>query len=114
MTEESYQQGRKFMRSVNYLRGQITEAKGDVAKWTKLEDHHRIALQQSQAEGSKKMLDKAIKRLNELQLKFENMKFPDSNIYVSRKKTVQCEGCGASIAEGNTHCGECLCEEDGI
>ena len=114
MTEESYQQGRRFMRSVNHIRGLITAAENNVAKWTRLQDHHRIALQQPQADGAKKMLDKALLKLNELRLKFDNMKFPDSNIYVARKKSVQCEGCGASIAEGNTYCGECLCEEDGL
>lgn len=112
MTEESYQQGRKFMRSVNHIRGLITKAEGDVAKWTKIEDSHRRELRPSQADGAKKLLDKAMARLNVLRLQFDNMKFPDSNIIIARKRSVQCEGCGAAIAEGNTYCGECLCEDD--
>ena len=114
MTEESYQQGRKFMKSVNYVRGLITQAEANVAKWTRLEDHYKRELQQGQADGAKKMLNKALLRLNELRLKFDNMRFPESNIYVVKKNTIQCEGCGANIAEGNTYCGECLCEEDGL
>jgi hypothetical protein len=112
MTEESYQQGRKFMRSVNHIRGLITKAEGDVAKWTKIEDSHRRELRHGQADGAKKCLDKAMARLNELRIKFDLMKFPASNIVIVRKKSVQCEGCGAAIAEGNTYCGECLCEDD--
>jgi hypothetical protein len=114
MTEESYQQGRKFMRSVNHIRGLITTAEGNVAKWTKIEDSHRRELRHSQADGAKKCLDRALKKLAELRQKFDLMKFPDSNIVVAKKRSVQCEGCGAAIAEGNTYCGECLCEEEGI
>jgi hypothetical protein len=114
MTEESYQQGRKFMRSVNHMRGLITKAKGNVAKWTKIEDAYRKDLKHNQAEGAKKCLDKAIERLDALRIKFEAMKFPESNIVIARKKTVQCEGCGAGIAEGNTYCVECRSEEEGI
>lgn len=113
MTEESFQQGRKFMQSCNYIRGLITKAEGNVGKWTKIEDSYRKALREGQADGAKKCLDIAMTKLNELRLKFENMKFPESNIVIAKKKSVQCEGCGAAIAEGNTYCGECLCEEDG-
>lgn len=102
------------MRSCNHLRGLITAAENRVSKWTKLEDHHRRELHQEQAEGAKTMLIKALNKLNQLRLQFDNMKFPDSNIVIVRSKSVQCEGCGAAIAEGNTYCGECLCEEDGI
>lgn len=99
------------MRKVNYLRGQITEAKGTVAKWTRIQDVHRQEGREGQAEGTKKLLNKAIARLYEIQMKFDGMSFPDSNIVVIKKKSVQCEGCGAAIAEGNTYCGECLCED---
>lgn len=111
MTEESFQQGRKFMRSCNLMRGLITSAEGNVAKWTKIEDSHRRELREWQADGAKKCLDKAIYRLNELRLRYENMKFPESDIIISRTRQIQCEGCGAAIAEGNTYCGECLCED---
>lgn len=102
------------MRSVNHTRGEITMAEGGVAKWTKIEDAHRKNLKQEQAEGAKKMLDKAMKRLAGLREKFASMKFPDSDMKAERTERVQCEGCGAAIAKGNTYCGECLCEEDGI
>ena len=94
------------------MRGLITKAEGDVAKWTKIEDSHRRELRSSNADGAKKLLDKAMARLNELRIKFDLMKFPDSNIIIARKRSVQCEGCGATISEGNTYCGECLCEDD--
>jgi hypothetical protein len=108
MTEESFQQGRKFMQSCNLVRGLITKAEGNVAKWTKIEDSHRRELREGQANGAMKCLENAIKYLHELRLKFENMKFPESNIVVIKNKTVQCEGCGNNIAEGNTYCDECL------
>jgi hypothetical protein len=111
MTEASFQQGRKFMQSANLLRGLITKAEGNVAKWTKIEDSHIKELRPGQAEGAKKCLDRAMTKLNELRVKFDNMKFPDSNIVVVKTKTVQCEGCGNNIAAGNTYCGECLCED---
>lgn len=111
MTEESYQQCRKVMRQINHLRGLITKAKGDVAKWTKMEDVHRRELREGQANGANKCLQKAMKKLEELRVKFEGIKFPESNIIIAKKKSVQCEGCGAAIAEGNTYCGECLVED---
>lgn len=111
MTEESYQQGRKFMKQVNYLRGIMTKAKGDVAKWTKIEDVHRRELRHSQADGAAKCLQNAMERLSELRLRFDNMHFPNSNIVLIKNESVQCEGCGATIAKGNTYCGECLCED---
>lgn len=101
------------MQQVNHLRGLITKAEGEVAKWTRIQDVHQREGREGQANGTKKILDKAIKKLDDLRLKFDNMKFPDSNIVVVKKRSVQCEGCGAAIAEGNTYCGECLCEEDG-
>lgn len=63
MTEESYQQGRKVMQSANYRRGLITKAKGNVAKWTKIEMSFRSNLQPTRADGAKKMLDRALEEL---------------------------------------------------
>jgi len=108
MTEESYQQCRKVMQRINHLRGLITTAKGNVAKWSNIEDSYRKDLKESQADGAKKMLDRSMKKLNELREKFELIKFPDSNIIVVKSKRVQCEGCGTLIEEGNTYCGECF------
>lgn len=111
MTEESYQQCRKVMQKINHLRGLITNAKGEVAKWSNIESSFREKMQESRADGAKKMLDKAMVKLSELKEKFTAMKFPDSELSAVKLGTVQCEGCGASIRKGNTYCGECLCED---
>lgn len=108
MTEESYQQGRKFMQSCNYVRGQITKAKGDVAKWTKIEMSHRDNMQHGKADGAKKMLEKALSRLDAIRLKFEKMKFPDSNIVKIKTESSQCEGCGEKISKEDIYCQKCL------
>lgn len=108
MTEESFQQCRKLMQKANWLRGRITTAKGNVGKWTKIEDSYRKDLRESQAIGARKMLDRAMAKLKEYREKFAAIKFPDSDIVVQKKKMVQCECCGDPIAEGKTYCGECL------
>ena len=111
MTEESYQACRKIMQTINYRRGMIAKAKGDVAKWTKIEDVHRRNLQEGQANGAKKALEKALIRLAKERAVFADLKFPDSNIkkeYVAAK----CSECGCAVAIGNTICGECACEDD--
>lgn len=109
MTEDSFQAARKIMQRANYFRGLITVAKGNVAKWTKIEDVHKRELRQSQAEGAKKMLDKAMARLKEVRQKFADLKFPDSDI---AQPVNRCGECGIIIAAGNNYCGECLCEND--
>jgi len=96
------------MQQANHLRGLITKAEGEVAKWTKIEDVHRRELRASQADGAKKCLNNALKRLDELRTKFANMSFPDSNIRKAYVEKVQCAGCGTAIAKGNEYCGECL------
>lgn len=108
MTEESYQQGRKFMQSCNYVRGIITKCKGDVAKWTKIEMAARENMQEGQANGAKKMLDRAIIKLKEQRTKFDNMSFPDSNIVKINPERTQCEGCGELLPKGKTYCKQCL------
>lgn len=109
MTEKAFQAGRKIMQTANYWRGMITTAKGNVAKWTKIEDVHRRELRQSQADGAKKMLDKAMKRLDETRQKFASIMFPDNDL---QEVINRCGECGCRIAEGNHYCGECLCEND--
>jgi len=111
MTEESYQQGRKVMATANNLRGLITSAKGNVAKWTHITAANISNGQQEKAGGTQKLLDKAMKLLEERRTKFAALKFPDSDIQNVKTESVQCEGCGAKIAKGNTYCGECLCED---
>lgn len=111
MTEESYQQCRIVMRKANGQRSLIAKSKGEVAKWTKMEMWHRESLNEGQANGAKKMLEKSLKKLNERRKMFSELKFPDNDIPNRRKEVVQCEGCGNLIAKGNTYCGECLCED---
>lgn len=109
MTEESYQQCRKVMQKINYLRGLITTAKGEVAKWSNIESSFREKLQESRADGAKKMLEKATTKLNERREKFAAMKFPESDITIEVNR---CKECGVKIATGNNYCGECMCEDD--
>jgi hypothetical protein len=112
MTEESFQQCRKVMQKANHLRGMITRSEGYVKKWTAFEDFHRKELHENQANAAKRNIEKCMITLEKYRRKFAEMKFPESNIIVSKIETVQCEGCGARIAKGNTYCGECLCEDD--
>lgn len=107
MTEDAFQEARKVMQKANYLRGIITNRKGEVAKWTKIEDSFREQLKESQANGAQKMLKIALGKLDEARKKFDALQFPDSNLKVEKKKTVQCENCGAQIEEGNTYCNDC-------
>lgn len=111
MTEESYQQCRKIMQKINHRRGMIAKAKGNVAKWTKIEDFHRRNMNEGQANGAKKCLDKAMVQLNQERTTFAAMKFPDSDI-VKQYVAATCKSCGSAIAQGNEYCGECLCEDD--
>lgn len=76
MTEAQFQEARKVMQSANYRRGIITAAKGDVAKWTKIEDSYRQDLQPGKAEGAKKMLTKAMDRLKQAREKFAEIMLP--------------------------------------
>jgi hypothetical protein len=108
MTEESFQQARKVMQSANYMRGLITKAKGNVAKWTKIEDVHRQELREANAAGAKKCLDKAMKFLEDIRVRFAALNFPDPNIVA---EVHRCKECGCKIAKGNELCGECACED---
>lgn len=110
MTEESYQQCRKLMQSINYQRGLITKAKGEVSKWTKIEMSYRSNLQEEKANGARKMLDFAIVKLEERRARFAAIKFPDSNIVVSVEtqgvKVCQLLGCKNIIAQKELYCHE--------
>ena len=97
------------MQKINHLRGLITASKGEVAKWSNIESSFREKLQESRADGAKKMLEKALVKLKERRDKFSAMKFPDNDIVVEVNR---CKECGTKIAVGNNYCGECMCEDD--
>jgi len=106
MTEQSYQECRKVMQKINHLRGLITNAKGEVAKWSNIESSFREKLQESRANGAKKMLDKALIKLNERRHQFAAMKFPDSDI---TNTPTRCKDCGAKTTTQNVYCGGEIC-----
>lgn len=97
--------------TVDYQRGIITTAKNNVTKWTKLEAANRTNLEHDKADGCKKALGIAMEKLQKARDKFADLKFPENDIPNKKIESVQCEGCGARIAKGNTYCGECLCED---
>jgi hypothetical protein len=103
MTEAAYQAARKVMASANHVRGQITAAEGEVGKWTRIEASHRENLRHSQADGAKKMLDKAISKLGERRAKFAAMTFPDSNLTIQENR---CKKCGRKLNKEEA----CECE----
>lgn len=79
MTEAQFQAARKVMQQANHRRGLITAAKGEVAKWTKIEDIYRRDMLPTRAEGAKKMLDKAMKRLEKARKDFADIKLPSED-----------------------------------
>lgn len=107
MTEESFQRGRKIMQQANYIRGLITKAKGDVAKWTKIEDCYIRDLKEAQAKASNKMLQRAMAKLDKLRGDFKLLEFPESNIQSVGTKS-ECQICGNLTPNGVTLCDECL------
>lgn len=109
MTEESYQECRKLMQKINHLRGLITAAKGEVAKWSNIESSFREKMQHSRADGAKKILDTALLKLKERRDKFTAMKFPDSNI---NNKICRCKDCGVVVKQGDDYCGLGYCIND--
>jgi hypothetical protein len=108
MTETSFQIARKVMASANYVRGQITKAEGEVAKWTRMAGSHRENLREGQAVGCEKMIVKAIEKLQERRKKFADMQFPDPNLTEIQSR---CETCGAKVPAGHKYCDndECMC-----
>lgn len=109
MTEEAFQAARKIMQKANYYRGLITVAKGNVAKWTKIEATYRSDFRETRADGAKKMLDIAMGKLKKRREEFAALKFPESDMVTPVNR---CKDCGCKIAEGNEYCGECMCEDD--
>lgn len=80
MTEESFQLARKVMQQANHIRGLITTSEGEVSKWTRIEAVHRENGKETAADGAKKMIQRALKKLDERKQKFADMKFPEDNM----------------------------------
>lgn len=104
MTELSFQECRKVMKRANWLRGQITKAEGDVAKWTKIEQSYIEQLKQGSADGAKKYLDKVLKKLEEVRKVFTDLEFPANDLISPALK--RCNKCGAKSEKDH------VCEED--
>ena len=90
MTEKAFQEARKLMQRANYVRGMITVAKGNVAKWSNIEDAHKRDLKESSAVGANNMLQRAISKLKEQQQKFADLKFPDDNLTETINRCITC------------------------
>lgn len=101
MTETSYQLARKVMQRANSLRGMISKAEGEVAKWTRMEQSHIANLKDGPARGAKVILDRALEKLNKIREEFKMLEFPDANA-VSHDG--RCRTCWRRIAEGETFC----------
>lgn len=84
MTEEQYQEARETMRKANNWRGMIAAAKEEVSKWTRIEDSHRRELREGKADGAKKLLIKALDRLDVVRSKFAALEFPKEYKKVKR------------------------------
>jgi hypothetical protein len=100
MTEAAFQECRKVMQKANGWRSMIATAKGNVAKWTKIEDVHRREGRESQADGANKMLQRALAKLNEYRQRFSDLKFPDDNL---KETVLRCLLCGEKIKTVDDH-----------
>lgn len=109
MTEQSYQEGRKIMQKANGIRSMIVKAKGEVAKWTKMEMWHKENLNEGQANGARKALEKTLIKLEERRKQFAELKFPDNNIVTNIKEYTSCQVCG-NITSNKMFCD--ICQED--
>lgn len=80
MTERSFQECRIIMRKINQKRSQIANAEGNVGKWTKIQAVHEANGSINQAEGTKKLVFRAMEQLKKRKEEFAAMKFPDSDL----------------------------------
>lgn len=107
MTEESYQQARKLMQQLNYLRGQITTAKNAVAKWTRLEAVYAATGNMKQEENAKTYLVNAINHLGGLRKMWDAIQFPASNLPTPRVSQAYCRICQMPISTSEQYCPQC-------
>jgi predicted nucleic acid-binding Zn ribbon protein len=108
MTEAAYQAAKAVMNKANIIRGRITKAKGNVAKWTRIEDVYRREGNTSRADGTRKIVLKAIEQLKKTQQEFINLKFPDNDLKPVIKENI-CKTCGEPIPKTEKYCND-LCE----
>jgi predicted nucleic acid-binding Zn ribbon protein len=108
MTEAAYQAARTLMSKANHIRGRITKAKGNVAKWTRIEDVYRREGNLTKADGTRKIILRAIDQLKSIQKEFEDLKFPDNNLKAIAKQNT-CKTCGEPIGKNDSYCND-ICE----
>lgn len=111
MTDAAYEAAKLVMQKANYTRGLITKAKGDVAKWTKIEDTYRRDGQTTRAEGARKYLLKAMETLNKHKKTLSDLKFPDNDLVAVHKQST-CQTCGEPIGKLDKFCSD-ICEMAG-
>lgn len=107
MTEASYQQARKLMQQLNYLRSEITKAKGTVAMWTRMEMSYREQLKEGQANGAHKKLLKAMEVLQEKRRMFVAIQFPPSDLPAEMATAKLCRVCHDLINNDQEYCLTC-------
>jgi hypothetical protein len=108
MTNAAYEEGKKIMQKASLIRGKITKAKGNVAKWTKIEDVFRRDGNISRADGARKIVLKAIGELNKIKKELIDLKFPDNDLKPIIKQNT-CKTCGEPIGKSDTYCND-ICE----
>jgi hypothetical protein len=111
MTEAAFQAARSIMQKANYIRGLITKAKGDVAKWTKIEDTYRHDNQLTRADGARKSVLRSMETLNKHRKALADLKFPDNDLVVTHKQNT-CQTCGEPIGKLDKFCDD-ICEMAG-
>jgi hypothetical protein len=105
MTEESFQRARKLMQQLNYLRGQITEAKARVGTWTRIEDI--CARDGKDTAKAKQMIDRAMRRLAELRALFAAIVFPPHDLQTPKSAVNYCRVCQTQIPVNDQYCYDC-------
>src|SRR5688572_20191869 len=105
MTEESFQRARKLMQQLNHLCGLITKAKGDVARWTTLED--MCTRDGKDSTKAKEMLDRSIRKLSELRAQFASIIFPPHDLQTPKSPINYCRVCQTQIPVNDQYCHDC-------
>lgn len=107
MTEASYQRARKLMQQLNYLRGNITAAKKNVAGWTHAEMVHLNNLEPSKAANAHRMLLAAMDKLNNYKAMFAAIQFPPADLPPEMATAKLCRVCHDPINNDQEYCLTC-------